>query len=579
MSQSPAWNLESEFPSIQSPEFQQDYQFAQKMIQQYPKPESKEISLSELIQAIHLERDAYTAILNMMFHCMNLEAIDTKDQEAKKWSKTLRDLYGDLNVAYMPYKLAIQNLSDSDFNQLVSDKNIEGEKFVLQHQRKLKDQILSPAEEVILEKMRAPGSDGWSDLYEKTCAEMKVEVEINGEKKILSLGQAQSMVRGTVEVEKKAAFVGMQKAWKQQESTPAQALNAMADWSYREMEMRSKNKKIHFLDHSLHSNRISSATVTTMMAEIQRVLPQLQKSLVGMAKILGKPKLEPWDMVCAGPESSGQIPFDKGFSYIKEGFSKVDAELGQFAELMLQNRWIEARDIESKGTGGYCMTYPKSRTPRIFQIYRGSYSDIFTVAHELGHAYHAWVMRDLPLRMVDYPSTLAETASTFGEFALFDHIKGELGENPQVHWLFLERLHGYLINVVARFHFEKEFYEQRQKGILSAQEISDLQVKVWKQWYGDGVTEIETHFWANKGHFYVPGPAFYNYPYTVGYLFSLSIYAQRERLGAKFWPTYKELLRDTGVMTCEDLVQKHLGYDLREPQFWRDGLESLIAKI
>lgn len=104
-------------------------------------------------------------------------------------------------------------------------------------------------------------------------------------------------------------------------------------------------------------------------------------------------------------------------------------------------------------------------------------------------------------------------------------------------------------------------------------------MKVWKEWHGDHVTEVETHFWANKGHFYVPGPAFYNYPYTVGFLLSQSIYALRDKLGDQFWPMYKNLLRDTGVMTCEDLIKKHLGYDLREPQFWRQGLEDLLKKI
>lgn len=580
MLHSPAWELESEYSSLLGLDYQNDFQLGQKMVSDFPKVKNEtNPNVDEIINAIILERDATIIIENVFNHAMNLAAIDTTDNEAIKWMKASSDLLSDLNIAFLPFKLSLQKLSDQEFNTLILDPLIAGEKFLLQQTRLLRDQMLSPAEEVILEKMRSPGSRSWMDLYDHTASTLKVEVELNGEKKILSLSQAQAMTKGFDEAEKKAAFLGMQKAWKEIETTPAQALNALADWSYREMEMRSKKVNLHFLDKSLHENRISHQTLLAMMTEIKAVLPQLQKSMIEMAKVLGKEKLDPWDMTCAGPDTKESISFEQAFTWIRDGFAGIDPEFGQFAEMMLAKRWIEARDLNTKGTGGYCMSYPKSRTPRIFQVYRGSYSDIFTVAHELGHAYHSWVMRDLPLRQVYYPATLAETASNFGEFALFDVIQEKLGVNPQVNWLFLERVYSYLINVVARFHFEYEFYEQRKKGILSPQELTDLQVKVWKDWHGDHVTEIETHFWANKGHFYVPGPAFYNYPYTVGFLLSQSIFSLRDKLGDGFWPMYKKLLRDTGVMTCEDLIKNHLGFNIQEPFFWRQGLAELIRKI
>lgn len=444
MLQSPAWNIESEYSSLQGADYQIDFKLGQKLVSEFPKVlDGVTPSIEQIKKAIILEREAFTIIANLLYHAMNSEAIDVNNQEAKKWMKASNDLLSDLNVAYMPYKLIIQQMADADFNKLIADPEIAGEKFLLQYSRQLRDQMLSPAEEVILEKMRGPGSNSWLELYEHTVSAMRVEIDMNGEKKLISLGQAQAMTRGFVEVEKKAAHLGMEKAWKQQESTPAQALNAMADWSFREMEMRSKKKKIHFLDKSLHDNRISGETVSTMMNEIKSILPQIQRSMVEMAKILGKPKLEPWDMVCAGPDTKESVPFDLAFAWIREGFASVDPELSQFADLMLEKKWIEARDLETKGTGGYCMSYPMSRTPRIFQIYRGSFSDIFTVAHELGHAYHAWVMRDMPLRQESYPNTLAETASNFGEFALFDSIQKNLGDSPQVKWLFLERIYAY----------------------------------------------------------------------------------------------------------------------------------------
>lgn len=581
MLQAPSWELTSEYPAIESKEFQRDFALAEKMTADFSTPSGKP-TIDEIVKAIVRERDASTLLSNLSVHCMNLFSENTKDELAKKWSKKVKDATTNLNVKYLPYKLASQYLSDAEFDQLISNPEIAGEKFLLQRERMLNDFMLSREEEAVIEKMRGTGAINWYELYDGVCAAMEIEMDIDGKKKTVSLGQAQSFTKGSNEKEKKAAWLGLQKAWKTHEQPAAHALNSLAEWSFNQLELRSKKKKLHFLDPSLHDSRISKQSLETMYGEIEKALPQLQKALVRMAQILDKRKLDSWDLVSAGPESTGKLSFEEAFSKIEKGFQAVDPELAQFGRMMLEKKWIEAADREDKSGGGYCTTYIKSLHPRIFQTFKGSYSDTFTVAHELGHAFHSWVMRDLPIRQMDYPMTLAETASNFGEFALYDYLQKAEGKTPQVEWLFLDHISSYLINVVARFYFEKAFYERRQHGILSAKEISDLQVEIWKQWYGDHVNQIETHFWANKIHFYFPpgmGPTFYNYPYTVGFLLSQSIYAQRDRFGKEFWPRYKALLRDTGIMTCEDVVKKHLGFDLREPQFWREGLESLIAKI
>ena len=62
-------------------------------------------------------------------------------------------------------------------------------------------------------------------------------------------------------------------------------------------------------------------------------------------------------------------------------------------------------------------------------------------------------------------------------------------------------------------------------------------------------------------HFYITGVPFYNFPYTFGYLFSLSIYAKAKEEGKGFEEKYMALLRDTAIMTVEDLAMKHLGED------------------
>ena len=73
--------------------------------------------------------------------------------------------------------------------------------------------------------------------------------------------------------------------------------------------------------------------------------------------------------------------------------------------------------------------------------------------------------------------------------------------------------------------------------------------------------------------------SFYNYPYLFGFLFSKGIYAQREAKGERFYDDYGDLLRDTGNMMAEEVVDKHLSMDLTQPEFWQQSVELVRDKV
>ncbi|MEG3696550.1 oligoendopeptidase F, partial [Vibrio coralliirubri] len=73
--------------------------------------------------------------------------------------------------------------------------------------------------------------------------------------------------------------------------------------------------------------------------------------------------------------------------------------------------------------------------------------------------------------------------------------------------------------------------------------------------------------------------SFYNYPYLFGYLFSKGVYAQRDAKGEQFYGDYVSLLRDTGCMMAEEVVQKHLGMDLTQADFWQQSIDMVKVQI
>jgi oligoendopeptidase F len=191
-------------------------------------------------------------------------------------------------------------------------------------------------------------------------------------------------------------------------------------------------------------------------------------------------------------------------------------------------------------------------------------------------------MRDLPECQRSYGMSLAETASTFGETTVRDALLARAGDDAArfaIMWEDVAALPTFLLNIPARFTFERAFYERRDDRPLRPAELSALMAQAWQDWYGEAMSEPDPMFWASKLHFYISGLSFYNFPYLFGYLFSLGVYQRRDDAGGTFYPRYVELLRDTGRAEAELIARRHLGVDLATPEFWRRTIESLEPRV
>src|SRR5690606_3100473 len=140
----------------------------------------------------------------------------------------------------------------------------------------------------------------------------------------------------------------------------------------------------------------------------------------------------------------------------------------------------------------------------------------------------------------------------------------------------VQRSVAFFMNIHSRFLFETRFYEERKKGVVPASRLNSLMEEAQKEGFAGGLKSTHPHFWASKLHFYITYVPFYNFPYTFGYLFSLSIYAKALEEGADFEGKYMALLRDTAIMTAEDLALKHIGQDITKEAFWEQGIALCV---
>ncbi|GEK12909.1 M3 family oligoendopeptidase [Aliivibrio fischeri] len=582
----PSWDLSIAFQSLQDPKLKQTISQLEQQIADFPQLDS-DAAVSQLQHAI-LMKEAITVNLATVANYANcIASVDSANNEAKALVNHMTKLGSALSQVFSPFLDSIVNSPLEQFEQIISEnEELNAHRFLLEEERKLVENRLSVKEEQLLSAMSVDGKNAWGKLYDNITGSMKVTLELaDGTEEVMGLSQAASILYGSDTLRREPAWRAIQQGMKQNQESFSAILNALAGWRLTEYQKRSKEKSVHFLEPSLHGSRIEQATLDSMMSVAKKNREVGQKAGRLMAKMFGTEQLTPWDQLASMPPLVGEASnysFDEAIDIIKDAFSGVSQEMADFVDVMVKNGWIDAAPQETKRLGAYCTKFADSRTPLVFMTWGNSMSDVLTLAHELGHAFHNWVMRDMPLCTTRYPMTLAETASIFAENVVRDALlaKAKTKEDKiEMLWEELSSALALTINIPVRYEFEKAFYEQRSSKELGAEDLSELMRVTWEEWYGNSMSEADSLFWASKLHFSIPEVSFYNYPYLFGYLFSIGVYAQREAKGADFYGDYINLLRDTGTMRAEEVVQKHLQMDLTQETFWQQSLDRVSKQI
>ncbi|KAA8678518.1 M3 family oligoendopeptidase [Vibrio gigantis] len=584
----PSWDLSIAYRDLNDAKIEQDIELIQQCIGLLNQHVEKRHIILAMQNAIQTSEAAGTLLstINTFANCH--ASVDATHTEAKALLGRVAKLNSEMSQAFSPYEDTLIH-AESEFIDAVLEHesaDVAGQRFAIESSRKLASSRLSVAEEQLLAAMKVDGRDGWGRLYDNLTGSLKLSLKLEGEDEVLGFSQAASLLYGSEFDKQEPAWRAVQGAMKTHQESFASILNALAGWRLTENKKRSKISDVHFLDPSLHGSRILPETLDTMMSVAKANREVGQKAGLLMARVHGLDEMKPWNHLAAmpplGDSESKVYPFDEAIEVIKTAFAEVNPEMADFVALMVENGWIDAAPAANKRLGAYCTKFAATRTPLVFMTWSGSRSDLMTLAHELGHAFHNWVMKDMPLCQTRYPMTLAETASIFAENIVRDHLLKQAqtrNEKLEMLWEELSSSLALMVNIPVRFEFEKAFYEQREKGELTAQQLCGLMETTWKEWYGDAMTEADPYFWASKLHFSISQVSFYNYPYLFGYLFSKGVYAQRDAKGEQFYGDYVSLLRDTGSMMAEEVVQKHLGMDLTQADFWQQSIDMVKVQI
>lgn len=503
-----------------------------------------------------------------------LVAQDVHDKPARLLQAKIQEYHAVLSNISNVLAHRLAKLSDQEFELLLKDESLSKIAFPLKEKREREKEKLSLKEETLINDLSVDGYHAWSTLYGTVLGEEIISIKVNGKEEKLSWGQTYNRLSEPDRNLRKAAFESSNRVWVDHQSIYTRSLNHLAGFRLKIYEHRGWE----VLKEPLDINRMSKATLDAMWQAIVESKPVFAEYLQCKAQLMGLKKLSWYDLDAPlSNQPDSLISYDDAADFIVDQFAQVSPKMAAYARKAFENGWIEAQDRGGKAPGGFCTAVPLKKESRIFMTYSGTNDSLFTLAHELGHAFHNEVIYTVPELARHFPMNLAETASTLAEMVISEAAyRKEKNEQRRLGLLNakLQRTVIFFFNIHARFLFETRFYEERKKGSLSTERLCALMEQAQKEAYCNVLDEYHPYFWASKMHFHSTGVPFYNFPYTFGYLFSAGIY-QKAISEKNFEDIYIPLLADTGRMTAEELAKKHLGVDLRQKDFWQKTIDTL----
>ncbi|MGE6719017.1 M3 family oligoendopeptidase [Peribacillus frigoritolerans] len=530
-----------------------------------------------LIQAFDLYKNTNMKSSQASAFIGCLEAQNAQDKKAGQLRIKQMKIVASLKMVLSKLDEKLIQHDDAFFEKILEKEPLNELKFVLNERREKAKEKLSVKEEALITQLAMDGFEGWSQMYDTIVGSMTIPYK--GEK--LSVGQAANKFSDPDERARKELFTAWEQAWEEKSDLFARTLNHLAGFRLSVNEKRGWDD---ILKEPLEIGRMKKETLESMWNVIADHKEPLVRFLKRKAELLDLDKLS-WadlDAPLAVTAESKVMDYQEGADFIIQQFAKFGSQLANFTQKAFEDSWIEAEDRPGKRPGGFCTGFPLNKQSRIFMTYSGTPSNVSTLAHELGHAFHSYAMRDIHPLNRSYAMNVAETASTFAEMVVADAAVKEAASEEEKLVLLedkIQRSVALLMNIHARYLFETRFYDERKQGYVSAERLNELMVDAQKEAYGDALSDYNPTFWASKLHFYITGVPFYNFPYTFGYLFSLGIYANALKEPAGFEEKYIALLKDTGSMKVEDLAEKHLGVDLKTRDFWEEAVNACMEDV
>jgi pepF/M3 family oligoendopeptidase len=593
----PHWDLSDVYPGLESDEFRRDLDWLKSQLDDLDSYLSdQEISrtgvklqdpsrLAQVISGYLTKRNEmlrlYRTLLSYIYSFVATDSYNTTAKRAMSELDVLRVRLERQEVLFQGWLgMLAEGDSEALSGALAQEGPVGEHAFYLQEAVEQSRFQMSEAEETLASELSMSGASAWQRLHGVITSQVKVPFERDGRVEEIPVTVVQNLCSDPDSDIRRRAYEAELGAWERVREPLAACMNGVKGAVITLYQRRGRTDALH---QALDQARIDRETLETMLGAMRDAFPMFRRYWYAKAQSLGRERLPWWDLWAPVGRLERRYTFAEARDFILEQFGKYSQRLAGFAQRAFDGNWIDAEPRDGKRGGAFCIPVPAVEESRILCNFDGSLSQVTTLAHELGHAYHNACMVGKTLLQRRTPMTLAETASIFCQTIIVDATLGQAAEDEEELAIledFLIDASQVIVDIYSRYLFETEVFERRVEAELSADDFCDIMRRCQQETYGDGLDSryLHPYMWAWKPHYYSPSLSYYNFPYAFGLLFGLGLYAIYQQRGAAFLPEYDALLSSTGEATAADLAAR-FDIDLRQPAFWEGSLSVIETRV
>lgn len=569
------WDLSFLYTGFDDPQLKEDLEAIPRMAaEQRAILASDEDDLQKLEKLVDAQ-EALSARADRLSYIYMVLAVDATNETAAQYDDKLSLLFNDVRLVSSAVTRYIGGLEQLD-ELIAKSEKLQRVAFALREAREDRKHTLPEAIEPWMLKMQLSGGGAFSQLRDKLDSTHLVAYR--GQE--LPLAAVRGLAYDPDSAVRKDAYEAEIASYKKIELPMSYCLNSI------KMEARTMAEARGYasvLDMTLSNSRMDRQTLDAMLTAMKEYLPHFRRYLRAKGKLLGHDNGLPfYDLFAPVGQATRTYTVEEARATLIREMGKFNPDMAAFIDNAFERDWIDLYPREGKTGGAFCAGAHFADRSMVMTNFQGSFSDVSTIAHELGHAWHNRCMAGLPYMLTDTPMPLAETASIFNETMLAHQVLSAATEEEQLTLLdaSLTESTQTIVDILSRYLFETEVIETRADHAMTVDELKDAMLRAQEATYGDGLDPDVRHpyMWACKSHYYSSGLNFYNFPYAFGELFGKGVFALYLKEGSAFVPRYNQLLRSCGSAPVAD-VAASVGIDVRSADFWRSSLSVIKEEI
>lgn len=577
------WDLSDILPNASGPKFDAYLETLKNDVALYEQYRAKPPATREEIEgSMRLNEKISEASLRIGAYASKKSDEDVRDQNAQAFKTKMADMLTEIQNKTLFLNLWWKGLDNEAASKLLPEHKEYA--YALNEIRKNRKYALSEEVEKVINIKDKNGASElmkiYNDITNSFTFTMKVgkkTIKENGRTRKFTRDELTKYARSAKPDEREAAYKSLYKKYGDNARVLGGIYSAIVKDRIDEgIGMRGYTSSIGIRNIS---NDIPDEAVDALLETCKDNREVFQEFFKIKAKMLGTEKLRRYDIYAPIKQIDRKIDFDSAVKTVFEAFDAFHPEFGRLARKPFDEDHVDSEIRQGKRGGAYCSYVLPGMTPYLMLNYAETIDDMFTVAHEDGHAIHGMKSKDHSLLVFDSSIPMAETASTFAEAILSDHLMAKETDNEVKKYMLASEIDGMYAAIMRQAHFvmfEKEAHDMIAKG-ATVDELSAKYLENLKGQFGDSVdvTDEFKNEWISIPHIY--HTPFYCYAYSFGNLLALSLYDKCKK-DPSFKKSYFKILEYGGSESTEKILSE-VGIDIKSKEFWQGGFDVIKGMV